>query len=134
MARHILVPMDDSQPARAALEHALELFSDDEITVIHAVDDLAAGYSGRPLADEGESVNPDLFADVREFADRYDADVSIDVVEGAPIETILEYADEHGVTQIIIGSEGRSGVSRVLLGSIAEGVARDADVPVTIVR
>jgi len=134
MARHILVPMDDSQPARAALEHALELFSDDEITVIHAVDDLAAGYSGRPLADEGESVNPDLFADVREFADRYDADVSIDVVEGSPIETILEYADEHGVTQIIIGSEGRSGVSRVLLGSIAEGVARDADVPVTIVR
>lgn len=134
MTRHLLVPMDDSEPARTALEHALSLFPDDEITVVHAVDDLAAGYTGTPTAQEGEAVNPELFADVERLADEYGADVEIAVIGGAPPEAILEYADDHAVDQIVMGSEGRTGVSRMLLGSIAEGVARRASVPVTIVR
>ncbi|MDG5818073.1 universal stress protein, partial [Natronococcus sp. A-GB7] len=47
MTRQLLVPIDDSAPARAALEYALERFPDDEVVVVHAVDDLEAGYRSR---------------------------------------------------------------------------------------
>jgi len=56
------------------------------------------------------------------------------VETGPPARTIVEYADENDADQIVIGSHGRSGVSRVLLGSVAETVARRSPVPVTIVR
>lgn len=126
--------MDDSAPARAALEHALSLFPDDQVTVVHAVDDLAAGYSGRPPASAGEDAEPDFFDDVDRIADEYGATVETRVVSGTAAEAILEFAESEGVEQIVMGSKGRSGVSRVLLGSIAEQVARRAPVPVTIVR
>ena len=131
MSRHLLVPMDDSEPARTALEHALSVFPDDEVTVVHAVDDLEAGYGGGNPADDAEE--PEFFADVRAIADRHDARVETDVIEGTSADAILEYADERGVDQIVMGSEGRSGVSRMLLGSIAEAVTRRATVPVTVV-
>ena len=133
MTRHLLVPMDDSEPARAALEHALSVFPDDEITVLHAVDELAAGYSGLSV-DEALGEEPDFFDDVRELTGGRDATVDLQVVGGAAADSILEYAAEHDVDQVVIGSEGRSGVSRVLLGSIAEEVARRSTVPVTIVH
>lgn len=136
MARHLLVPMDDSEPARAALEHALSIFPDDEITVLHAVDDLEAGYAGSPsaaAADTSEEFEPEFFADVRTIAADHDRAVETAVVGGTSAAAILEFAREAGVDQIVMGSEGRSGVSRMLLGSIAEGVARRSTIPVTIV-
>ncbi|WP_255169441.1 universal stress protein [Natrononativus amylolyticus] len=134
MSRQLLVPMDDSEPARAALHHALSLFPDAEITVIHAVDDLAAGYSGRPPAAAGEEAEPEFFDDVDRLAEEYGVAIDRRVVSGTAAEAVLEFADEAEIDQIIMGSRGRSGVSRVLLGSIAEQVARRATVPVTIVR
>ena len=53
---------------------------------------------------------------------------------GRPTRTIVEYADEHDIDQIVMGSHGRSGMSRILLGSVAEIVVRRATVPVTVVR
>lgn len=132
MTRQLLVPMDDSEPARAALEHALAVFPDDEITVLHAIDDLEAGYGGGPAASADES-EPDFFADVRAIADEYGRTVETTVVEGTSAETILEYARDEDVDQIVMGSEGRAGVSRMLLGSVAEEVTRRSPIPVTIV-
>ena len=135
MTRHLLVPMDDSERARDALEHALAVFPDDEITVVHAIDDLEAGYGGgQPVtSDDADAGEPDFFADVRSIAAEYDRTVETAVVEGTSADAILEYADEAGVDGIVMGSEGRSGVSRMLLGSVAEAVTRRASVPVTIV-
>ncbi|ELY87953.1 universal stress protein [Natrialba taiwanensis] len=141
MTRHLLVPMDDSEPARAALEHALSIFPEDELTVLHAVDELEAGYGGEPSAataavnegNESDEFEPEFFATVRSMAAEYDRSVETAVVEGTSAAAILEFAREEGVDQIVMGSEGRSGVSRMLLGSIAEGVARRSTVPVTVV-
>ncbi|RKD93937.1 universal stress protein [Halopiger aswanensis] len=136
MTRHLLVPMDDSETARAALEHALSIHPDDEITVVHAVDDLEAGYGGGPEltdADGNGGAEPALFEDVRSIADDHGRSVEATVIGGESPEAILEFAEERGVDQIVMGSEGRSGVSRMLLGSVAETVTRQATVPVTIV-
>ncbi|ELY55544.1 UspA domain-containing protein [Natronolimnohabitans innermongolicus JCM 12255] len=131
--------MDDSEPARAALEHALAMFPDDEIRVIHVVDDLEAGYGGgRPpvAADSdggGDADEPSFFADIREVAAEDGRPLEATVIEGSSPTAILEHGEEIGADQIVMGSEGRSGVSRMLLGSVAEGVTRRSTIPVTIV-
>ncbi|MEY7850220.1 universal stress protein [Natrarchaeobius sp. A-rgal3] len=136
MTRHLLVPMDDSDPARAALEYALTVIPNAEVTVVHAVDELETGYGGGSATDDSNATDdaePDFFADVRAIADDHDRALETEVIEGTTAAAILEYADEAGVDGIVMGSEGRAGVSRVLLGSVAEAVARRSTVPVTIV-
>ncbi|QLK24496.1 universal stress protein [Natrinema zhouii] len=130
MTRHVLVPMDGSDPARAALEHALEWVPADRLTVVFAVDDLEADYGSVVSGDD----EPDFFADVHEIADEYDRSVETTVAEGSGVaDAILEYATESDVDAIVMGSEGKAGVSRMLLGSVAEAVTRRAEIPVTIV-
>ncbi|MDF9747312.1 universal stress protein [Natrinema salsiterrestre] len=130
MSRHVLVPMDDSDPARAALEHAFEWVPADQMSIVHAVGDLEADYGSIVSADD----EPPFFADVRAIADEYDRSTETAVVDGDGVaDAILEYADEAGVDAIVMGSEGKAGVSRMLLGSVAEAVTRRAAIPVTIV-
>ncbi|AGB39632.1 universal stress protein [Natronococcus occultus] len=133
MTTQLLVPVDDSEPARAALEYALERFPDDEITVVHAIDDLEAGYAGEPSAAATEERQPDVFEDARALADERDTRIETRVLEGQAADAILECVVETDADAIVMGSEGRSGVSRMLLGSVAEQVARQSPVPVTIV-
>lgn len=122
--------MDDSDRARSALEHALTAFADADVTVLHVVDDLEAGYGGgTPDAD----ATPDFFDDVAAVATRHDTAVETVVMKGTPAKTILAYVETESIDGIVMGSEGRSGVSRVLLGSVAEAVTRRSPVPVTIV-
>ena len=54
--------------------------------------------------------------------------------EGVPHDTILEYAEEADVDVVVMGTHGRSGLDRYLLGSVTERVVRSAEVPVLTVR
>ena len=53
---------------------------------------------------------------------------------GLPAEEIVQYADEHAIDLIVMGTHGREGVMRVVLGSVAESVVRRAPCPVLTVR
>jgi nucleotide-binding universal stress UspA family protein len=53
---------------------------------------------------------------------------------GTPSEEIVNYADEHEIDLIVMGTHGRTGVARVLLGSVAEKVVRKAPCPVLTVH
>lgn len=56
------------------------------------------------------------------------------VVEGAPAETIIDYASENNVDLIVMSTHGRSGVERWVYGSVADKVLRGAFCPVLLVR
>jgi universal stress protein A len=56
------------------------------------------------------------------------------VVEGRPSVEIVKYAGEHGVDLIVMGTQGRSGLGRAFLGSVADNVIRQAECPVMVVR
>lgn len=131
MSRRLLVAVDGSEPSMAALRHALEVFPDAEITVVHAVDELESHYGGGTGAD-GDA-EPDFFGSVEEIAADLDVPVETRVISGTPASAIVEFAEEENVDGIVVGSEGRSGVSRMLLGSVAETITRRSPVPVTIV-
>jgi nucleotide-binding universal stress UspA family protein len=56
------------------------------------------------------------------------------VTAGHPVEAIREYVVEAGVDLVVMGTHGRSGVDRLILGGVAEGIVRTSPVPVTTVR
>ena len=142
MSKRVLVPIDGSEQSDVALDHALKEFSEDDITVLHVIDPADAGYNapvGIPGGSEEwyEAAREDariLFDEAQSVADEYG--VTLDTAEelGRPSRTIVEFAEENGFDQIVMGSHGRSGVSRILLGSVAETVVRRATVPVTVAR
>ncbi|MFP8889803.1 universal stress protein [Natrialbaceae archaeon A-CW2] len=131
MTRQLLVAMDDSPPARAALDHALETFPEADITVLNVVDSLEAAYAGTAV--DEEPPEPEFFEDIGTETAKHAGQLEALVIEGKPAETVVSYAEENEFDGIIIGSKGRSGVSRMILGSVAEAVAREATMPVTIV-
>jgi len=63
-----------------------------------------------------------------------DADLETERTVGDPAREIVDYAEDHEIDQIVMGSHGRTGATRLLLGSVAELVVRRSPVPVTVVR
>jgi len=142
MGKHVLVPADGSEQSKKALEHALAEFPDAEITVLNVIDPIDVGYSstvGMPgyseeWYEESKENAEQLFDDAQETADEHGVTLVTETELGRPSQVIVKYADENDVDQIIMGSHGRSGVSRILLGSVAETVVRRSPIPVTVVR
>jgi nucleotide-binding universal stress UspA family protein len=142
MSKRILVPIDGSPQSTDALEHALEEFADDEITLLHVIDPIDAGYSapvGIPGGSEewyesAKAESEELFDEAQELADQFGVTLRTATEMGRPSRTIVGFAEDEGFDQIVMGSHGRSGVSRILLGSVAETVVRRATIPITVVR
>jgi nucleotide-binding universal stress UspA family protein len=143
MTRHVLVAMDYSEQSKAALRAALEDFPGAEVTVLHAVDfrssDLGPGGFGGANAWEDwlEAAHEhadELLAEAEAIAEEYDREITTEAVVGEDAASVLEYVGDHDVDHVYVGSHGRHGVARVLLGSVAETIVRRAPVPVTVVR
>lgn len=136
-----VVPYDGSELSKKALQHAADQYDESDIVLLHVLDFVEAGYDAPPEA-ELPGYWSDWHEEAREAAEEkfeaaralVDADLRTETVVGRPAQAIVEYADEHDVDAIVMGSHGRTGISRVLLGSVAETVVRRASVPVTVVR
>ncbi|PSP63029.1 stress response protein [Halobacteriales archaeon QH_7_66_37] len=63
-----------------------------------------------------------------------DVPVEVTRIEGSPAREIVSYAEDNDVDVIVMGTHGRSGVDRLLLGSVAERVVRSSSVPVLTIR
>ncbi len=134
----ILVPTDGSDPATAAVDRAIAIAErfDASLHVIHVAElvdvpiDVEAEARDE-LADRAESI----LTPVEERATEAGLTVSTEVVETAdPVhQTILDYADDHDVDLIVMGTHGRSGLDRIILGSVAERTLRTARTPVLVV-
>lgn len=131
----ILVPVDGSDRSKAALEEALELFPDAEVHVLHVVqvktisgDETKTGYE--LSLEEGNEILDSATATAAD----YGRTVETEMIEGNAAKLIISYAEANDIDHVVMGSTGRSGVSRLLLGSVAESVTRRAPCSVTIVR
>lgn len=140
MTDHLLVPMDSSPMAKRALEHALSTRPDARVTVLYVIDYIEESYSARALIgteklrERAQQRAEQLFEEATEIADEFDESIETEAVVGDPAREIVAYAEDHDIDQIVIGSHGRSPMSRILLGSVAEDVTRRAPVPATVVR
>lgn len=142
MFKQILVPIDGSDCSLHALELAAAFAKEQQArlnvcTVVDPAKAAAMAFGEASMAaacldaldDEGKALVEEAAARVRPM---WPADVT--VLDGAPVDSIVQYARESGADLIVIGSHGRSGLPRLFLGSVAEGVIRNATAPVMVVR
>jgi len=141
MAKHVLVPVDQSEQSENACRFVVEEFPDAEVVLLHVIDPSEGGYTagaGIPSSAEKwyERTKEDAERRLAELSEEVlnHGDVSTTVEVGRPSRTIIDYAEDHEVDHIVMGSHGREGVTRILLGSVAETVVRKASVPVTVAR
>jgi nucleotide-binding universal stress UspA family protein len=135
--RTILHPTDFSKQSELAFRTACSLAKDHgaELHVLHVIPSPLIGYIEGPMP----VVPPDVQTQLREKLNRLrpesgEVRVTHRLVEGAPVDEILHMAKEIGCDVIVLGTHGRSGVGRVLLGSVAEGVVRKAPCPVLTIK
>lgn len=141
--RRILVPHDFSKPATQAFKTAIDLAraSRGRLLVLHAITPFNP-VGGFPAGEELVWIPPaDLIAQERRQLERLVARMvkgrgaprtDVKVVLGDPFQCILEAA--RGMDLIVMGTAGRTGLSHLLIGSVAEKVVRHSPVPVLTLR
>ncbi len=141
----ILVPTDFSPPSTAALATAGALAAQfgASIHLIHILEDpyTAAAFApdtyGYVPAGLRESWRQDAQAQLEALLDapeKAQFQVTTTLTFGPPAQAIVDYARDHGINLIAMGTHGRGGFAHLLLGSVAEQVVRTAECPVLTVR
>ena len=142
--KHILVAVDESPMSYAAVEQALELAKDlnSRVTLMSviAVDPFVGVdfYQVAPaITDHFMQAEAHAKLQLQDIAQSFIRDgieVKTKIQHGAASEGIIFIADEIGADLIIMGSHGRTGVKRLLLGSVARAVLTESHIPVLIVK
>ncbi|NHN43205.1 universal stress protein [Halorubellus sp. JP-L1] len=135
----LLVPVDGSESAEHAAEHAAALAAtvDATVHVLSVVDtgglgpDVRSVLASNRTREHAEALVDDVASTITDLGV---ADVVTHVTDGRPATAIASHVDDHDVHAIVMGTTGRRGADRVLLGSVAEKTVRTAPVPVLTVR
>jgi nucleotide-binding universal stress UspA family protein len=140
MTHRLLVPLDGSPPSQEALRYALDTFPDATIVLGHVITPADGsvgpdGLLGDPAGVVADQQNraDELFEEAEQTAGD-DRTIERELLAGRPATEIVSYAEKQDLDQIVMGSHGRDGAARLLLGSVSETVVRRSPVPVTVVR
>lgn len=138
--RQILIATDGSKAAEKAADFGIEIayLSGAKVYAVYVVNITSQDYI---LMDETwttetrekfEKIGREATAYVVAQASGLEAESVI--LKGNPAEKIIDFAEEHEVDMIVVGSLGKSGIERFMTGSVSEKVFRNAKVPVLVVR
>lgn len=140
--RKILVPLDFSEPSRLGLEYALGFAQEFHATVVlfHSVFVsayvLASRYTANQMplliASQQDYAQAEM-EELRQKISRKGGEVEIKIAVGSPVEQIGKHVRRAGVDLIITSTHGRSGLSRMFIGSTAERIVRYASCPVLVI-
>ena len=141
MIKKILVPVDGSEQAHKAIEFAadLALHYDATIHLLHAfkLTIIPEGFGEYVVSDriQLEAMGKKIIAAAEEGAKKAGVrHLETTVIEGDPAESIINYAKDHDVDIIVIGSRGLGSFKGLLLGSVSNKVSHRADRTCVIVR
>lgn len=137
----IVCAIDFSEPSDRALGHALALAKRIGAKVIavhawqlpvYAVPDGVAVFGPEVVAEITEGLQKQL---AKTLEGHRAAGLTLEgrLVAGAPVEAVLEVAKDVGAEYIVIGTHGRTGVARFVIGSVAERLVRLSTIPVVVV-
>jgi nucleotide-binding universal stress UspA family protein len=138
---NILVPVDGSAPSDSAAALAVKVAADEKATITFAhvveVAKLAAVASSSSMdptfaVDAARTAGQEILDAARAKASSATLSISTVLLEGDTVSAILDQARDREVDLIIVGSHGRGGIQRAILGSVAEGILRRSPVPVLV--
>jgi len=143
MYRKILVPLDGSNLAECAIEHAKEIARGCNVPEIELVTVVKTFFWW-----EGEVTDPSIYERVEEDErsrakeylakekkefEREGLTVNTVILEGNAAQAIIDYAEKYGVDLILMTTHGRSGISHFALGSVTDKVVRTVSMPVLVI-
>lgn len=144
MGETILIPVDESPLSSRAIEFVGREHPEATVHLLHTLDQVEADYDfdGTSLSTRSDHApggviesGQRVLENARESAEEAGLRVvTAELESGRPARQITSYAAENGIDHIVMGSHGRTGLSRILLGSVTERVLRNSTVPVTAVR
>lgn len=139
MYEKILVPTDGSEGMAPVVDHAVALAETHEATLYGLYVVNTASLNDLPMESGWEGLGQALEDEGRAGLDALEeratsVPVETTLLEGSPAREIVEYAEDEGCDVIVMGTHGRSGVNRLLLGSVAERVVRTSSAPVLTIR
>ncbi len=139
MYDRVLLPTDGSAGMERVIDHAAELARVHEATLhaLYVAD--TASLADLPMESSWDGVTTALEREGETALDAVerrvqDLDVRTSIVQGSPSRDIVEFAEDEECDLIVMGTHGRAGVDRWILGSVAERVVRKSTIPVLTVH
>ena len=138
----ILVPTDFSDAARVALDYAVQLAEKlgAKVHVMHAFELPLVGFPDGAMTVTAEMAGRITVAAqkaLEEVVAKHETrhvELTTALVQGDPREAVLAVAGDIGADLIVMGTHGRHGIARALIGSVAENVVRTSPIPVLTLR
>jgi nucleotide-binding universal stress UspA family protein len=138
--RNIVIATDGSENTQRAIAYGIKFakFSGATVHALHVIDTSSLSQSWTVgwetmyeiLKNEGQKA----IYKVKEYGEASGVDVKEVFLEGYPSSEIIDFAENNDIDLIIMGTLGKTGLDRFLLGSVAENVVRNSKVPVLVVR
>ncbi len=137
----ILIATDGSENTRNSVDYGVELakISGAKLYAIYVVD--TAAFASIPMDAAWENMygllkkeGEEAVAYVNDIAKKEGVEVESIILEGHPAEQIVKLTQDESIDLVVMGTLGKSGLERFLLGSVAEKVMRTSKVPVMVVR
>jgi len=141
LIKRILIPTDGSDPSMRAAEFAIELakYFESEIVAIYVIDrvileEVSKIHERRGLEEEIRRKADRCLNYIVRLAEKKGLKARSILVEGQPHDQIVRHAESLKADMIIMGSKGRRGMNRILIGSVAERVIEYAPCPVLVIK
>jgi nucleotide-binding universal stress UspA family protein len=147
MFEKILIATDGSKHSEKAAEEALEVakLTEGKVMALYVADmskyfapvDMSYNIADEVIEGIRSSVQKDGEVAVKRLEKMAkEAEIPFEgkIIEGNPADDILKFAEENKVNLIVMGSIGKTGLDKFLLGSVAEKVVRNSRIPVLVVR
>ncbi|HLW38125.1 MAG TPA: universal stress protein [Candidatus Eremiobacteraceae bacterium] len=141
MFANIVVPIDGSEPAAAAIDLALRMVKEQRaaLSFIYVLEIEKLAIATVPVSmnpelifDEARKAAEEILTGAKARAKKAGVEADVRLLEGDCVDSVLQFARDNKSELIVIGSHGRTGITRALLGSVAEGIIRRAPVPVLV--
>lgn len=129
----VFIPTDGSAAADVAVSHTMAI-ADHFGATVHVLYVIRSGRGLPSPSDSERAKAEEVVGSVAEKADQREVDVKTHVQAGSPHDRIRSFISEHGIDLVTMGTYGRSGVKRYLLGSVTEKVLRTSEAPVITAR
>ena len=141
--KNILVAYDSSGFSNRAFKSALDIADPNNskitlVTVVTGIYQPSIGYSmkfNKDLLEKQTKILKKLFSDLQTTANKKGIHLSLKILHNPSVsKAIVNYVNSHKFDLIVIGSHGRTGLNKFILGSVANDVAHKSNIPVMVVK